>query len=123
MHSNLSFYQKQLMKTVSWLSYQEEFSGWTFLFSGYGYGYGKKPAQVPTLMGSLTKEKTLLAYNSVSFTAAWTATETLSRALQLEKTKALERHRGAILINLQKGCLKGEWFKKFQQLYDTEMRK
>lgn len=60
MHSNLSFYQKQLMKTVSWLSYQEEFSGWTFLFSGYGYGYGKKPAQVPTLMGSLTKEKTSL---------------------------------------------------------------
>lgn len=121
MHSNLSFYQKQLMKTVSWLLYQEEFSGWTFLFSGYGYG--KKSAQVPTLMGSLTKEKTSLAHNSVSFAAAWTATETLSRALQLEKTKALERHWGAILINLQKGCLKGEWFKKFQQLYDTEMRK
>lgn len=121
MHSNLSFYQKQLMKIVSWLSYQEEFSGWTFLLSGYGYG--KKSTQVPTLMGSLTKEKTSLAHNSVSFTVAWTATETLSRALQLEKMKALEGHRGVILINLQKGCLKGEWFRQFQQLYDTEIRK
>lgn len=121
MHSILSFYQKQLMKTVSWLSYQEEFSGWSFLPSGCGYG--KKPAQVPTLSGSLTKEKKSLAHKSVSFTVAWTATETLSRALQQEKTKALKEHQGAILINLQKGCLKGEWFRQLQQFYDTEIRK
>lgn len=49
-------------------------------------------------MGSLTKEKTSLAHNSVYFTVAWTATETFSRALQLEKMKALEGHRGVILI-------------------------